>query len=185
MFSKRKLDDPHPYNEEDVSIGKVDRIINFESINRNVKSNTGKIKTQTLVTRAEEVFKEFLPSKYEATETPKQLIISIYFPNDPIINEFQINELKETCLSCYLKYNINFKEKSLTFYLVSSSTGSVTTHLIREVKTSLLITNSEYTRVGTTDFVPIQEGSSEGFRIGSNNNGTYSVVSRDVSGFRN
>ena len=166
--SKRKIE-VQEYDLSEFYDKTATRVLNFEVINRNVKSNSGKIKSQTLITKTEEVFKETLPLRYEANETPQYLIIGIYLPNNCNISEFQINEIKETSKSCYVKYDIRFNENALMFYLVSSSTGSVTTHVITETKTTLLITNSDYTH-----YLALKSG--------SDNEG---IISRTISGFKN
>jgi hypothetical protein len=169
MSSKRKIE-AQDYDSFDFYDKTATRVLNFEVINRNVRSNSGKNKSQTLITKAEEVFKETLPLRYEANETPQYLIIGIYLPIDcNNISEYQINEIKETSKSCYVKYDIRLNENALIFYLVSSSTGSVTTHVITETKTTLLITESNYSHV-----LSLKEGSDNG-----------GIISRTISGFKN
>ena len=75
--SKRKIE-AQDYDLSEFYDKTATRVLNFEVINRNVKSNSGKIKSQTLIAKTEEVFKETLPLRYEVNETPQYLIIGIH-----------------------------------------------------------------------------------------------------------
>ena len=162
-ITKRKID--HSFGNRNEK-----RVLNMEQILKSVKSSSGRQKSEDFIRETEVIFQESLPKLYELNETTEYLIIKIIFSDPPLLSSMQLTELTRSAHPFFVKYDIDFLENAFIFYLVSSTTGTITTHTIRSVETTTIITKSNY-----GDVIKKSGGENEFIK----------TVSNDIQGWRN